>query len=65
MGNLLCVYVRAGNIHDTKDAVYTFKKTLYRYPTLFGVSADQGYRGVFKIHLSFSQYKSGYFTKNK
>ena len=48
MGNLLCVHVHAGNIHDTKGGVYTFEKALYRYPTLIGVRADQGYRGTFK-----------------
>ena len=48
MGNLLCVHVHAANIHDTKGGVYTFEKTLYRYPTLKGVRADQGYRGTFK-----------------
>ena len=44
----LCVHVHAGNIHDTKGGVYTFEKALYRYPTLIGVRADQGYRGTFK-----------------
>ena len=48
MGNPLCVHVHAGNIHDTKGGVYTFEKALYRYPTLIGVRADQGYRGTFK-----------------
>ena len=48
MGNLLCVHVHAGNIHDTKGGVYTFEKALYRYPTLIGVRADQGDRGTFK-----------------
>ena len=48
MGNLLCVHVHPGNIHDTKGGVYTFEKALYRYPTLIGVRADQGYRGTFK-----------------
>ena len=48
MGNLLCVHVHAGNIHDTKGGVYTLEKALYHYPTLIGVCADQGYRGTFK-----------------
>ena len=48
MGNPLCVHVHAGNIHDTKGGVYTFEKALYRYPTLIGVRADQGYRGTFR-----------------
>ena len=48
MGNPLCVHVHTGNIHDTKGGVYTFEKALYRYPTLIGVRADQGYRGTFK-----------------
>lgn len=48
MGNLLCVHVHAGNIHDTKGGVYTLEKALYHYPTLIGVCANQGYRGTFK-----------------
>ena len=48
MGNLFCVYIHTGNIHDTKGGVYTFEKTLYRYPTLIEVRANQGYRGAFK-----------------
>lgn len=48
MGNLLCVHVHSGNIHDTKGGVYTLEKALYHYPTLIGVWADQGYRGTFK-----------------
>ena len=48
MGNLLCVHVHTGNIHDTKGGVYTLEKALYHYPTLIGVCADQGYRGTFK-----------------
>ena len=48
MGNLLCVYVHAANIHDTRGGVYTFEKALYRYPTIVGACADQGYRGIFK-----------------
>ena len=31
MGNLLCIYVHAANIHDTKGGVYTFEKALYKY----------------------------------
>ena len=48
MGNLLSVHVHAANIHDTKGGVYTFEKALFRYPTLIGARADQGYRGRFK-----------------
>ena len=48
MGNLLCVHIHAANIHDTKGGVYTFEKALYRYPTIIGGRADQGYRGTFK-----------------
>ena len=47
MGNFLCVHVHAANIHDTKGGVYTFEKALYRYPTIIGGRADQGYRGTF------------------
>ena len=48
MGNLLSVHVHAANIHDTKGGVYTFEKALYRYQTIIGARADQGYRGTFK-----------------
>lgn len=48
MGNLLCVYVHAANIHDTKGGVYTFEKALYRYPTIIAGCADQGCKGTFK-----------------
>ena len=34
-----------------KGGVYTFEKALYRYPTLIGVRADQGYRGTFRTRL--------------
>lgn len=43
MGNLLCVHVHASDVHDTKERVYTFEKALYRYPTIIGGRADQGY----------------------
>lgn len=48
MGNLLCIHVHAANVHNTKSGVYTFEKALYRYPTIIGGRADQGYRGTFK-----------------
>lgn len=48
MGNLLCVHVRAANIHDTKGGLFTFEKALYRYPTITAGCADQGYQGTFK-----------------
>ena len=48
MGNLLCIYVHAANIHDTKGGVYTFEKALYRYPTIQAGCADGGYRGTFR-----------------
>ena len=34
MGNLLCVHVHAGNIHDTKGGVYTFEKLYIVIPHL-------------------------------
>ena len=34
-----------------KGGVYTFEKALYRYPTLIGVRADQGYGGTFRTRL--------------
>ena len=42
------MHVHAANIHDTKGGVYTFEKALYRYPTIIGARADQGYRRTFK-----------------
>ena len=33
MGNLLCVHVHAGNIHDTKGGVYTLEKALSLFHT--------------------------------
>ena len=48
MGNLLCIYVHAANIHDTKGGVYTFEKALYRYPTIQAGCADGSYRGTFR-----------------
>ena len=52
------MHVHAGNIHDTKGGVYTFEKALYRYPTLIGVRADQGYRGTFKNRTCLHKLKS-------
>lgn len=34
MGNLLCVHVHAGNIHDTKGGVYTLEKALWQHRTI-------------------------------
>ena len=48
MENLLCIYVHAANIHDTKGGVYTFEKALYRYPTIQAGCADGSYRGTFR-----------------
>jgi putative transposase len=48
MGNLLAVNVHAANIHDTKSGAFVFEKALFRYPTIIGGRADQGYRGTFK-----------------
>lgn len=47
MGNLLSIHVHAANKHDSKSGVFTFEKALYRYPTIVGGRADQGYRGTF------------------
>lgn len=48
MGNLLSIHVHRANQHDTKGGVYTFKKALYRYPTIQAARVDEGYRGTFK-----------------
>ena len=43
-GHLLHVKVHAANIHDTKMGGSVFKEALDKYPSLEGVSADEGYR---------------------
>jgi putative transposase len=43
-GHLLHVKVHAANIHDTTAGGHVFKETLDQYPSLQGVSADEGYR---------------------
>ncbi len=63
MGNILSVHVRAANIHDTKNGVFTFEKALFYYPTVIGVCADNAYRNHFKD--TFEEFhninQSGYF----
>lgn len=51
-GNLLAIHVHTANKHDTKSGSETFLKALYRYPTLVGVCADAGYRGMFFIFIT-------------
>ena len=48
MRNLLCVHVHAANIHDTKGEMFTFEKSLYKYPSIIAACADQGHCGTFK-----------------
>lgn len=63
MGNLLCIYVHAANIHDTKGGLFAFQKALYRYENIQACCADAGYRGTFKntfeefynIHVDISR----------
>jgi transposase len=43
-GHLLHVKVHAANTHDTVAGCQVFKETLDKYPSLKGVSADEGYR---------------------
>ena len=47
-GNLLHVKVHAANIHDTNSGCEVFEKTLEKYPSIQGVSADAGYRKTLK-----------------
>lgn len=47
MGNILAVKVHAANEHDGKSGRIVFLNALRRYPTLLGVCADAGYRGIF------------------
>lgn len=43
-GHLLHVKVHAANTHDTVAGCQVFQETLDKYPSLEGVSADEGYR---------------------
>lgn len=43
-GHLLHVKVHAANTHDTVAGCQVFKEALDKYPSLKGVSADEGYR---------------------
>ena len=43
-GHLLHVKVHAASIHDTKMGGSVFEEALDKYPSLEGVSADEGYR---------------------
>jgi len=47
MGNILAIVVHAANIHDTKSGREVFLKALWRYPTVIGICADEGYKGAF------------------
>ena len=47
MGNIPAVKVHAANEHDGKSGRSVFPEALCRYPTLPGVCADAGYRGIF------------------
>jgi putative transposase len=44
LGLLLCVFVHAANIHDTKAAGVVMTKSLERYPSLVAFCGDEGYR---------------------
>lgn len=44
LGLLLCVFVHAANIHDTKAAGVVMKNALERYPSLIAFCGDEGYR---------------------
>ena len=47
MGNMLHVKVHAANMHDTKAGRDVAARTLEKFPSIEGVSADAGYRGTF------------------
>jgi len=48
MGNILAVIVHAANTHDTVAGGDVFKKAVWKYPSIRGVCADQGYRKTFE-----------------
>jgi transposase len=47
-GHLLHVKVHAANTHDTVGGCKVFSEALKKYPTLWGVCADAGYRKTFE-----------------
>jgi putative transposase len=47
-GNILAVVVHAANIHDTVGGCRVFGEALWKYPSIKGVSADEGYRKTFE-----------------
>jgi putative transposase len=44
LGNLLCVYIHAANIHDTIAGPTVFLRLFQKYRTIQAFSADKGYR---------------------
>ena len=52
MGNLLYVFVHAGNIHDTIAGIVAAHSSCLRYPTIKGFCGDQGYRKTFEEEVS-------------
>jgi putative transposase len=50
-GHVLAVKVHAANIHDTVAGGKVFEKAVKKYPSLKGVSADEGYRKTFEEYV--------------
>jgi len=52
MGNILAIIVHAANVHDTKSGREVFLKALWKYPSVIGICADEGYKGTFFIFVT-------------
>jgi len=50
MGNILAVDVHAANIHDTVGGCTVLERAVWKYFTITGGSADEGYRKTFEIY---------------
>lgn len=57
-GNILHVVVHAANIHDTIAGCKVLREAVEKYPTIRGISADEGYRGTTKDFVEKMLYKN-------
>lgn len=63
LGNLLYVKVHAANQHDTKAGVEVFEQACKKYPSLQGVSVDQGYKGTTENYIKNTMRKTVIVSK--
>jgi len=49
MGNILAVDVHAANIHDTVGGCVVLEDALWKYPSIDGACADEGYRKTLEL----------------